>query len=881
MVNIFTLLPRLNLLVCAIFCLCSLANLSAQEKVNKSFIVQLEKGKTMSGHERFASLPGGSYRTRQLCDLPMNLWLIESEDANVELRSIYKGLRPEDQVTLIMDNKALSLRNTPDDSLYGKQWQYNNDGVNSGGGVPGADINAEAAWDIATGGLTPAGDTIVVAIVDDGLDIEHVDIAPNLWTNRFEIPNDSIDNDGNGYIDDIHGWNSGKDNNDISSGGSHGTPVTGIIGAKGNNHIGVTGVNWNVQLMTISYGSANEANALAAYAYAYKMRKRYNDTNGLEGAFVVATNSSWGIDRGKADEAPLWCAMYDSLGSVGILSMGATANANLNIDVEGDLPTSCSSEYLISVTNLDKNDTKVTGAGFGARTIDIGAYGSGTYTAAVNNKYASFGGTSGATPHVTGAVALLYSVPCADLATLYKADPARAALLVKDIILNNTTPNVSISTITTSGGKLNLGKSAAAMLARCGVCEAPAAIATALTNFNQARISWISEGGAINLRYKKTSDFEWQMVPGISEDSVVLAGLDYCTPYLFQLRYECNGDTSDWSSTRYFDTEGCCKAPKDIAIEEMNGNIQIISPEGIETLIEYRLPGLDWDSIFFMGTLVLDELDSCQRYEVRYSAYCDIAGRYSDPSPIGFLSSSCGNCTRNNYCSPPPLENDSEWIESITLNGQSFTSGQDSKGYGRNLGAFIPLFRQSDSLFITLTPGFSGSAYSEFFTAFVDWNQDGVLEETELIAKSPKADKAALLDTVYVPADAIAGYTRMRVVMTYREVSEACQSPAEYGEVEDYCVLVEKSLSSNDDEVLGSITLYPNPTNGNFQLSGLAETSFDELRIYNTLGIEVDRIDLPLKNDQVTVQSNLPAGVYHVVLSGSKGKHKSRLVVMQ
>ena len=91
-------------------------------------------------------------------------------------------------------------------------------------------------------------------------------------------------------------------------------------------------------------------------------RKRYNDSEGAEGAFVVSTNSSWGIDYGQPSSAPMWCAMYDSLGAYGIVSAGATINGNVNVDVEGDLPTACASDYLLSVTNLGRNDIKVNGA---------------------------------------------------------------------------------------------------------------------------------------------------------------------------------------------------------------------------------------------------------------------------------------------------------------------------------------------------------------------------------------------------------------------------------------------------------------------------------------------------------------------------------------
>src|SRR5690606_36199811 len=141
-----------------------------------------------------------------------------------------------------------------------------------------------------------------------------------------EIPNNGIDDDGNGYVDDFLGWDADAADDDITGGtfgGGHGTPVAGIVGAKGNNGIGVTGVNWNVKLMIV-VGGGNEAQAIAAYSYPLSLRKLYNQTGGQRGAFVVSTNASWGIDFTQASTAPLWCAMYDTLGAYGILNAGAT-----------------------------------------------------------------------------------------------------------------------------------------------------------------------------------------------------------------------------------------------------------------------------------------------------------------------------------------------------------------------------------------------------------------------------------------------------------------------------------------------------------------------------------------------------------------------------
>ena len=185
---------------------------------------------------------------------------------------------------------------------------------------------------------------------------------------------------------------------------------------------------------------------------------------------MVATNASWGTDGGQPEDSPLWCAMYDTLGAHGILSAGATSNSNVDVDIIGDLPTACSSDYLLTVTNLNQSDVKVFQAGYGLETIDLGAYGENTWTVATPNGYEGFGGTSGATPHVTGAIALLYSAPCASLASLAQTDPAAAARRVRDAILNGVTPNASLDGITVTGGRLNVNNALLELMTSCGPC---------------------------------------------------------------------------------------------------------------------------------------------------------------------------------------------------------------------------------------------------------------------------------------------------------------------------------------------------------------------------------------------------------------------------
>lgn len=278
----------------------------------------------------------------------------------------------------------------------------------------------------------------------------------NFWKNIHDIPNNGNDDDDNGYIDDYDGWNAYNHTGEIPQ-HNHGVHVGGIAGAKGNNGIGVSGVNWNVQVLPIAGSSStSESIVVEALSYVYTVRERYDQTNGQEGAFVVADNCSFGVDNGNPDQFPIWEAMYDSLGQLGILSMGATANAAWDIDVTGDVPTAFETDYMVAVTNTTKMDQLYFSAGYGDTTIDLGAPGTIVKSCRVNNGYGNSSGTSMATPHVTGAAALILSAADSAFISNYKNSPSEGALLVRAFILDGVDSLSSLVGKTVTGGRLNI-----------------------------------------------------------------------------------------------------------------------------------------------------------------------------------------------------------------------------------------------------------------------------------------------------------------------------------------------------------------------------------------------------------------------------------------
>ena len=381
----------------------------------------------------------------------MNIWLLNFS-SSAEATASLTTLKTNKSVVAVQYNHHLNYRSyTPTDSFYNQQWYLNNTGQY--GYVPGTDIDAAAAWDTTLGGTTRYGDSIVVAVVDGKFNLNHRDL--NFFKNYTEIPANGIDDDGDTYIDNYNGWSAHTHNDDVNlASAGHATQISGIIGAKHDNK-GIAGINNGIKILPI-YAQAIESEVVEAYGYIIDARKTYDLSGGTKGAFIVASNSSFGIDMAYPVDFPIWCAMYDSMGKYGIVSTAATANAATDVDIFGDMPTACASNFLITVTNLTGANTLSFSAGYGDSTIDIAAPGVNIMSCIGSDGYAPSNGTSFSSPMVAGAVALLMSHACVNFLDLYNVFPDSAATLLKKYIVEGATLVPDLAGKVKTAGRLDL-----------------------------------------------------------------------------------------------------------------------------------------------------------------------------------------------------------------------------------------------------------------------------------------------------------------------------------------------------------------------------------------------------------------------------------------
>ena len=288
-------------------------------------------------------------------------------------------------------------------------------------------IHAPVAWDDHTGDAT-----FVIAVIDSGLDYEHQDITGNLWTNTGEVPGNGLDDDGNGYIDDIHGWDFYNNDADPMDDNSHGTHCAGTVGGAGNNDIGVAGVNWHCQLAGVKFlggsGSGSIEGAIGAVQYCI--------ANGFK-----VSNNSWGAggDTGQA----LYDAIQNAGNQFGHVFCAAAGNGG---SYGAIYPGAYDCTNIICVGATDSSEGMAGFSQYHPEEVDLAAPGVDVLSTVPGNGYSAYSGTSMATPHVAGGVGLVASLI-----------PNASAELIKEIILSSARPIPAWNGYSVTGGVLDVG----------------------------------------------------------------------------------------------------------------------------------------------------------------------------------------------------------------------------------------------------------------------------------------------------------------------------------------------------------------------------------------------------------------------------------------
>lgn len=338
-------------------------------------------------------------------------------------------LRKRPEIAYVEPNYYRYLDAVPNDARFSEM--YGLDNVGQTGGTPDADIDAPEAWDIATG-----SPDVVVAVLDSGMDLDHPDLAANLYTNPGEIAGNGIDDDGNGFIDDVHGWDFRQDDNDPTDPttlcASHGTHTAGTVGAVGNNSIGVTGVAQQVRIMPLRVFypqlilcTAQDVDIIEAIGYMALMG-------------VPISNNSWG-------GGPSNRAVQDAIARTRMLFVASAGNEAANNDTTPSYPASYSMEHILAVAATTDDDALASFSNFGVTSVDLAAPGSNILSTVRGGGYGLLSGTSMSGPHVAGAAAVLLG-----------NDPTLTPHELRDRLIRGVDQK---GLPVASGGRLNLHKS--------------------------------------------------------------------------------------------------------------------------------------------------------------------------------------------------------------------------------------------------------------------------------------------------------------------------------------------------------------------------------------------------------------------------------------
>ena len=397
------------------------------------FVVKIKQGKLPLAAPGYNKILGGT--VKQTISQDLRLVLVERpvvEQSEFSVQALSKNSIVEYAEPNFIYKAISGSPNLPNDPELGKLWGLINTGQNTTGdmgditGKPGFDIGAQEAWMVETG-----SQDILVAVIDTGVNHRNLDLMDNMYTNMAELNGKAgVDDDNNGYVDDVHGYDFANKDGDAMDDYGHGTHVSGTIGAIGNNGSGVVGVAWNVKILPIKFlaanGSGTLADAVAAIEYGIKM-----------GAKIM--NNSWG--GGEFTQS-----LYDVIAKArdaNILFVAAAGNESNNNDTNPAYPASYQIENVVSVAAMNPDGTMASFSNFGTNSVHLGAPGSNILSYGLNGIEA-MSGTSMACPHVVGVAALLWS-----------QNINQSFQTIKDRMISGSRPFASLRGRVASGGMVN------------------------------------------------------------------------------------------------------------------------------------------------------------------------------------------------------------------------------------------------------------------------------------------------------------------------------------------------------------------------------------------------------------------------------------------
>ena len=411
------------------------ADIGQGEYVEGEVIVKLRSGQ-LGLFNDFASEYGG--KVVETFDIPQSVF--KSFDGDLIRMKLPAGITTAEAIAAMGEDDRVAYAESNDyqefvgdgksdlpDDLHKNLWGFQNNGQT--GGTAGADSNVLGAWEVNKGDGSENGP--LIAVIDSGADMDHPDLVANFWTNPGEIPGDGIDNDGNGVIDDVHGYDAGDDDGSPDDRVGHGTHVAGTIGAVGNNGQGVTGVNQSARLLPIkisSNGRITTDGVVRALMYATKM-----------GADI--TNNSWGSPRRNK-------AIQDAFEAAPALHVAAAGNNNTDTDRRPYFPMGFEQANMLSVAATDHNDRRAGFSNYGQKNVDVAAPGKDIYSTQNGGGHHHLSGTSMASPFVAGVAALI------------KAEhPNATPTEIKDRLIFGSDPVAALNGKTVSNGRVNAGTS--------------------------------------------------------------------------------------------------------------------------------------------------------------------------------------------------------------------------------------------------------------------------------------------------------------------------------------------------------------------------------------------------------------------------------------